>query len=166
VIALELPNIKRAFDKARSRNWALMYWAIDIHETILRPTYSTEWSTEFYPNAKKALQLLSKRRDCKLILWSSMTNSQIPDYLQFFEDNKIIFDHVNGNCDVRDTKYASFKEKFYFNVLIDNKAGFDAETQWNDVIYSLKLQPELCYNKNFKAETTNENDNCWRPNCH
>lgn len=150
---IELPYIKRAFDKARSRDWAFTYWAIDIHETILKPTYSTAWSTEFYPNAKEALRLLSTRQDCKLILWSSMTNEQIPEYLQFFEVHEIFFDHVNGNHDVCDTKYASFSEKFYFNVLLDDKAGFDAESQWADVIHSLQQQPELCYNKNFKIET-------------
>jgi hypothetical protein len=42
----------------------------------------------------------------------------------------IVIDYVNENPECVDTKLATFTDKFYFNVILDDKAGFEGDTDW------------------------------------
>jgi len=46
----------------------------------------------------------------------------------------IIFDYVNENPECPSTELADFSRKMYYNFLIDDKSGFDPETDW-EIIY-------------------------------
>ena len=51
--------IRNAFKKIEHRGWNKMYWAFDIHETIIEPNWDeNNIPTKFYPLAKEALQLI------------------------------------------------------------------------------------------------------------
>jgi len=130
--------IKRTFSKIEERGWSTCYWAIDIHETILKPNYSKDISTEFYPYAKETLKYLSQRKDTSLILFTSCHDEHVAEYQRLFLKNEIYFVYVNENPEVEDTEYGHFGKKFYMNILLDDKAGFDAETQWKEIFDTLQ----------------------------
>ncbi len=57
--------------------------------------------------------------------------------LDFCELYGIKFDYVNENPEIHalssDPKSSDFSDKFYFNVGIDDKFGFDPESDWVDL---------------------------------
>lgn len=123
--------IENCLRNARERGWEKTYWAIDIHGTILKPNYRhNEISREFYPHAIEVLQLLSKRKDIVKILYTCSYPHEIEQYIEYFAEHAIHFDHINKNPEVVDGGYGYYNDKFYFNVLMDDKAGFDGETDW------------------------------------
>lgn len=131
--------IKKAFANKEKRGWEKMYWAFDIHETILEPNWITGVLPKtFYPGAKDVLQLVSAGEDIVTILYTCSYPSEIADYLLHFEANEIYFDYVNENPEVKNTGFGNFDRKPYFNVLFEDKAGFDAETDWFEVLDLLK----------------------------
>lgn len=124
-------NIQNSFKKVLERNWNKLYIAIDLHETVLKPTYDrNNISTEFYPNAEETLRNLSKLEGIVLIMFTSSSKGDIEKYLSFFEEKRIKFDYVNENPEIPSTDYSDFSSKFYFNILLDDKAGFNGETDW------------------------------------
>ena len=137
-------NIIRAFEaafyRAKENNWDYIVVLVDIHDTIFKATYSKEDNYEYIGKAKDALQVMSARKDIKIILWSS-TFSKIQYILRLDKDN-IIVDAFNRNIDgIENTEIACFDEKPYFNVGIDNAFGFDPEKDWDDIYnYLIQLQ--------------------------
>lgn len=137
-------NIIKAFEaafyRAKENNWDYIVVLVDIHDTIFKATYSKEENYEYIGKAKDALQVMSARKDIKIILWSS-TFSKIQYILRLDKDN-IIVDAFNRNIDgIENTEIACFDEKPYFNVGIDNAFGFDPERDWDDIYnYLSQLQ--------------------------
>jgi hypothetical protein len=119
---------------AGMKGWRKTYWAIDIHGTILKPTYEKGvLSTEFYPIAKEVLQTLTKDPKVSLILYTCSYPEEISDYLRFFRSHGIRFNYVNENPEINEGAYGYYDRKFYYNVLLDDKAGFDPERDWAGV---------------------------------
>lgn len=131
-------NIVKAFDnayeRAKEKNWDYIYILVDVHGTIFKPSYLNEEKYEFYPYAKDVLELLTLFTNTKLILWTSSTEYAIFDYKIVFERNNIKFDYVNCNPEVErqktDPKTLDLSSKYYFNIGIDDKFGFEPETDW------------------------------------
>jgi hypothetical protein len=131
--------IENCLRNAKERGWEKTYWAFDIHGTILKPNYKRdEISREFYPHAIEVLQLLSKRTDIVKILYTCSYPHEIEQYIEYFAEYGIHFDHINKNPEVADGGYGYYNDKFYFNVLMDDKAGFDGETDWVEIKGLLK----------------------------
>ena len=130
-------GIKKAFDAAfirmREKNWEKIYVVVDIHDTILRACYDDEETYDYLPSAKQALQMMSLRKDICLILWSSSHRDKLMEYTKHFLDDGIRFDYINENPEVDNTRLQSFEEKLYMNVGLDDKFGFDGETDWKIV---------------------------------
>lgn len=127
-------HILKTFEKIKERNWDTLYWAIDIHDTCLEANYRKEvLPTDFFPGAKEALQRLSKRNDCCLILFTCSHHDDVQKYLTFFETHGIIFKYVNENPEVPNTHLGAFDKKFYTNFYVDDKAGFDPSEHWNEI---------------------------------
>jgi hypothetical protein len=59
--------------------------------------------------------------------------------LEYFKANGISFDMVNSNSETKNNELSCFDEKTYFNVGIDDKFGFDAETDW-EVVYNYLVE--------------------------
>jgi hypothetical protein len=131
---------KNAAKVAKDRNWDKIYLACDIHSTILKPTYSTILSTEYYPFAKDTLKMLSERTDICLILWSCSLPEINKEYFEFFKQDGINFDYINENPECPSTDYADFDTKLYFSVGLDDKFGFDPEEDW-EPLYNYLLSP-------------------------
>ena len=136
--------IRKQFKVAKVRGWGRTYWAIDLHETLIHPNYrDDELPTDYYPHALEAMRLLSERSDVVLIMYTCSWPKEIEAYLRKFEADGIKFDYVNKNPEVASKGYGCYEEKIYFNLLLDDKAGFDAETHWLDVVRTLRDLPIL-----------------------
>jgi hypothetical protein len=126
--------ISKMFDHSFKEEWYETYWTFDLHGTIIKPTYK---GTEmiYYPYAKEVLQILTKRPDIKMILWTSSFLNEVEEYLQNFEKENIHFDAVNKNPGIssKNGNFGYYEEKFYFNVLFDDKAGFSPDREWRFV---------------------------------
>lgn len=141
-------NICEAFDSALTRmyekNWDNIYILVDIHGTVLKPSYHNKEQYEFYNSSQYVLQLLSSLKFVKLIMWTSSTQEAINNYLNVFENNGIHFDYVNENPEVialsSDPNSSDFSNKYYFNIGFDDKFGFDPENDWNDLLKYLNIK--------------------------
>lgn len=136
-------SIEKSFDNAfkrmKDRNWEHIYVLVDIHDTIFKACYYDKEEHQWYPFAKEALQIMSYARNINLILWTSSHKESINEYLEYFKANGISFDMVNSNSETKNNELSCFDEKTYFNVGIDDKFGFDAETDW-EVVYNYLVE--------------------------
>jgi hypothetical protein len=134
-----LRAVKRAFEQASAKGWDKTYWAVDIHDTFIRANYKHgSIPTEFVPYAAECLRLLTERTDVCLILYTCSHPEEIAQYNEHFANHCIKFDHVNSNPEVVTQGYGCYDSKFYFNVLIDDKAGFDCDEDWKTLLIYLQ----------------------------
>jgi len=134
-------QIRKTFEISFKKEWYNTYWVFDIHGTILKPTYNLNFNNEeFYPYAKSALQLISNRSDIIMILWTCSYPNEIEKYVKFFKELNINFNHINENPGISSNmgNFGYYERKFYFNVLFEEKSGFDPEIEWKEV-YDLML---------------------------
>ena len=136
-------NIVKSFDAAfkrmKERNWEKIYVLVDIHDTVFEACDHDKEEHKWYPYAKKALDIMAHSQQISLILWTSTYNNVINEYLEYFKENGIRFDFVNVNTETENTSLSCFDEKTYFNVGIDDKFGFEAETDW-EIIYNYLVE--------------------------
>lgn len=130
--------IKRAYDVMLERNWNKIYWAIDLHGVVLKSNYENGSYEFINDDARIALQWMSVIDENILILWSSCHEEEQVKILEFFKENGIDIAYFNANPEVPNTKTGCFDKKFYFSVLLDDKAGFDPEVDWN-YLYEVML---------------------------
>jgi hypothetical protein len=124
-----------AFKRMKDRNWEKIYVLVDIHDTVFEACYHEKEEHKWYPFAKEALEIMSHAKQISLILWTSTYENVINDYVEYFKTNGIRFDYINRNTETENTSLSCFDEKTYFNVGIDDKFGFEAETDW-EIIYN------------------------------
>ena len=130
--------IERAYSLLEERNWNTIYWAIDLHGTCIKANYVSgeyEWVNE---EAKKCLQLISNLSESIIIIWSSCYEEEMYKLMTFFINDNILISFFNQNPYIQNTKTGCFDEKFYFSVLLDDKAGFDPDTDWKLIYNHLK----------------------------
>jgi hypothetical protein len=136
-------NIENSFDRAfkrmKDRNWEKIYVLVDIHDTVFEACYHEKEEYKWYPFAKETLEIMSHAQQISLILWTSTYENVINDYVEYFKDNGIRFDYINRNTETENTSLSCFDEKTYFNVGIDDKFGFEAETDW-EIIYNYLVE--------------------------
>ena len=130
-------HIDKAIARMRQKNWDKIYIAIDLHGTIIKPTYSEDNVFEYYSGAKECLKMLSDRKDVCIILWTSTHSFFIDNALERFMQDGIQFDYVNENPEVENTILQDFSSKFHFDILLDDKAGFDPLTDWEKLHFNI-----------------------------
>lgn len=131
--------IKRAFSDKKKRNWDRLYVAIDLHDTIIEGKYNLKnEGANFFPNAVNVLKNWTERKDMILILWTSSHDQSVQEQIERMKKLGIKFDYINSNPDVPSNELCNFKDKFYFNILLDDKAGFDGPTDWFKIEESLR----------------------------
>ena len=134
-------SLEDAFGRSKAKGWDRIYVMVDLHGTIFKPCYHNIEKFEYYPWAKKTLQLMSKFKknnvDIMLILWTSSTPQSLKPYWRKFWEDDIYFAYTNENPEVTaqltDPKSSSFTNKYYFNVGLDDKFGFDPEHDWMEI---------------------------------
>jgi hypothetical protein len=133
--------IARAYDTMKARNWDTIYWAIDLHGVCLESNYAKGVHTFISEEAINTLRLIGSLKESKIIIWSSVHEKDKQAIIDLFIENGIPVHGFNSNPSEADTKTGCFKEKFYFSVLLDDKAGFDPAVHWKEIgdyLYSLK----------------------------
>jgi len=134
-----MQHIVTAYQKFKVRKYEFIYWSIDLHSTIITGTYDlNNEGSEFYPWGIEVLQNLTKNPKMKLILWTSSHYQPIQDFLRRVDPYSIYFDYINENPECIETKLCDFNEKFFFDILIDDKAGFDPSKDWGFIRDTLK----------------------------
>lgn len=129
-----LKAIHRAYQIMHDRKWDTIYWAIDLHGVCLKSNYEQggyEWANDF---AVPVLQTISSKPETKIILWSGAHEEEYPAIIKFFNDAGIKVTYFNENPEVGNSKHGCFDKKFYFSILLDDKAGFDPDHDW-ELIY-------------------------------
>ena len=124
------------------RKWVKTFWFVDIHNTIVKANYEYgNIPKDFFPLAKETLQMISKLPDICLVMYTCSHPNEIEEYIKFFNENDILFEYVNENPEVKTDKngYGCYDKKPYFNVLLDDKCGFDPDEDWAK-IYSLLIK--------------------------
>lgn len=109
-----------------------IYIAIDIHGTIFYPSRNNEEKYNYIGYAKETLQKLSENPNFKLILYSSSYEKNINKYIECFRKDNINIDYIMENPEVTSNEYANFEKKFYYDILLDDKAGFESN-DWLDI---------------------------------
>ena len=125
--------IKRAYQIKKERNWDTIYWCIDLHGVCLKSNYKNGEYEWINVDALECLQLISSLSESKIILWSSCYKSDKVLIKKLFELNDIKVLSFNSNKEVQNTNTGNFNEKFYFSVILDDKAGFDPDIDWREI---------------------------------
>lgn len=136
--------IKKMFDHSFKKEWFETYWAIDLHGAVIHPNYTKNPVTGiYYPFAKETLQIWTARPDIIMFTYTASYIEQLRNYLNQFEKDGIHFNFVNENPDISEEKghFGRFDQKPYYNVLIEDKAGFRPEVDW-EPLYNLFIYYE------------------------
>ena len=159
-IVRQLDKSFRVLEAKRVRGWDRIYIAVDVHETMLEPTWSDEKSHKFYKNCVKALRMLSNRKDVVLILWTCSNTQNALDYQTLLKEQGIEFTYINKNPEVDDKHYANYQDKFYANLILDDKAGFEPEEDFEEICIYLSCLEEIesknCDNFKTKEEVLDQ----------
>lgn len=138
--------LERNWEKAKKKKWDCIYIAIDIHDTIVYGNYdNTNIPTKFTPHAKQTLQYLSNRKDIVMFLYTCSHKHEIKKYEVFFKENGIKFQSVNKNPAVENNDLGCYDDKPYFNLLLDDKAGFDCENDWLSIYNWFTTKKEILF---------------------
>lgn len=138
-------TITEQHEIARGRGWDRVYWAIDLHSTLIKPNYAAGAGgyISYYQGSTAVMRELTQRTDSTLIMYTCSWPKEIERYREVFKTDGIVFDHVNENPDVKQTGYGYYFDKPYFNIMLDDKAGFDPSTDWEDIRQTLNRLPLL-----------------------
>jgi len=120
-------NIERAFKQKKERKWNRIYVSIDAHGTLIKPYHD---HIEFYPYVVEMMRWFNNRPDLSTILWTSSFGRDIESIVAEAEKAGFQFNYINSNPAEGNTDKACFDQKFYFNILLDDKAVFEPETDW------------------------------------
>lgn len=133
----------KSFRLIKERNWDKIFVAIDIHDTILKACYYKQETFTFFPFAKKALRLMSHNPQISMILWTCSNAEALNQYIEIFKKEKIKFDYVNCNPECPSTDLANFNQKFYMNVGLDDKFGFQPYIDWLLIYIFFKWEEQI-----------------------
>ena len=137
--------IKEQLDIKEKRNWEQIFIAVDFHGTLIEPDYATfdpnNLNLSFYGYAVESLRMMSESPDFKLFTYTASYPEEVKVYVEEMLKSGIKFDYINENPEVRteEQNWGNFDQKPYFNVLLDDKAGFDPHTDWFDIWFYLKF---------------------------
>lgn len=124
-------NIQKSFRDKKERGWDTLYVLVDAHGTLIKPGHD---HVEFYVGAIDVMKWFNNRKDFKVILWTSSHQEEIDAIIEAARKEGFYFDFINENPAEKNSKRGCFDRKLYFNILIDDKAGFSGEDgDWSAV---------------------------------
>jgi len=135
---MNLFNLERAFRHKRERGWDTVYITVDFHDVLFKGKYASDQDFELAPYAGSVMRWATLRPDIKLIAFTCSYARDFDRVNKWLEEHGIKFDYLNCNPECGDTKLASFERKFYFNIMLEDKAGFELEHDWLNIINELK----------------------------
>jgi hypothetical protein len=125
--------IKKTFESKQAKGWDLLYVLLDVHGVILPSSWHKVNEFKFVTeDCIEVLQWFSKRNDFRIILWTSSYPTETNPLVKWLAEFEINIDYVNGNPNEPNNTYADFSFKPYYNILLDDKAGFEP-TDWKAI---------------------------------
>jgi hypothetical protein len=130
-------SIEEVFKLKKLNNWDKLYFAVDLHNTIIKsgrniPLY-------VYPEAERGLKFLSTIPYITLILFTSTHRELLQPFYCWCYDKFITFKYLNENPECSTNKHqGDYSKKFYYSVLLDDRAGFDYRTDWDLLIETIE----------------------------
>lgn len=132
----------------RAAKWPHVYIAIDIHDTIFKGTYQKNNEGKvFYPWAKEVLQQLSRDPRVKLIIYTASHEGPARGVISWLAEHDIKIFALNENPDHTGTDLCDFSRKFYFDILLEDKAGFEGWKDWFHIMKELQRMGKWEYSK-------------------
>lgn len=139
-------TIRSRIKRAHEKGWNKLIIAVDLHDTIISSDRFNEYCNDsettgsvgdaalisIYPKAKEVLRILSNRKDIQLVFYSATDYAELKEISTAFEQIGVLID----------VYFEEPKEKFYqqafdnkpcFDILLDDKAGFDPKKDWRKV---------------------------------
>ena len=131
--------IQIAMKKKEERKHQYLYWCIDIHGVLLSNTYTIDnKGAKYLSISTTCMREISEDPSNKIILWSSSHNSSIINVKNDLLGLGVRVDFINCNPDCPSTNICNFDEKFYFDILLDDKAGFEPQVDWCPIYHFLR----------------------------
>ena len=130
-------TVKKAFALV-SPKYPLIYWNVDLHGVCFQSNYANSEYLWINDDCIKCLQEISNNHISRLILWSSCHIQEQIKIKEFMRKHDIHVDFFNENPLVENTHYADFSKKYYFSILLDDKAGFEPDKDWFDILNVLE----------------------------
>lgn len=147
-------SIFEAYKDKYKKNWDKLYFAVDLHGTILRKTDKIVP----YRKAIEVLAKLSSLPEIVLILFTSTRKRELRTFYKLIQKHNITFEYFNKNPECNSDDIRDFSKKFYYNVLFDDRAGFDPEKDWEivnssiDIVQHMKKCPHMLFCPYLKKE--------------
>lgn len=129
--------ILKAYQDIVEKGYKKIYWCIDLHGVCFQSNYqqnSYEWINPKAIDVLRQIQFLS---ESIIIIWTSCHEHEIKIIDDFLIDHGIYVKYFNHNPEVENTETGCFDSKFYMSVILDDKAGFDPDTDWDIVSNTL-----------------------------
>lgn len=133
--------IEKTIDRYFDEKWDAFYFAIDLHGVILKHSYDPRFNDDnevIYEECIQPLQIFSNNKRIRLILFTSSYDDYTESFVKWFKDKYgVTFDYVNENPECGNSRTGDFTKKFYYNIILDDKAGFDPEKDWDVVLEAM-----------------------------
>lgn len=137
--------IENTLQQKKARGWTKLYWCIDLHDTVITGTYNRHNDgSKIFPYAKETLDWLFNQPDHSTILWTSSYTDSANEVCNRFD---LKFHYFNVNPECPNTGICDFERKLYFNFLLDDKAGFDPQYDWQEIYETLTNTSVFMSNK-------------------
>jgi hypothetical protein len=101
-------TIIKTFEEKNKRNWTTLYFAIDLHGTIINKYKGDE--IEPIEFATEVLTELSSTPDIVLILFTSTYLEQLTHFYKWCSENNINFKYLNENPECPSTITGDFSK--------------------------------------------------------
>jgi len=128
--------IKSCWEKQIKYHHFESYWLFDLHGTIIKPNHIRgNYDVEYYPYAKETLQIITRRKDIRTIVFTSSYPDEIIEYNKQFIKDKINFKYYNSNPEIcnENGMFGYYASKPYFDVMLEDKAGFNPLIEWKEI---------------------------------
>lgn len=129
--------IEKLFNKAylhkAMRKHDFLYIAIDMHGTVFN-YFNRSSTSNISGEAVLALRLLTEQSDVIMVGFTSSYQSDIKEMRGLLKHQGVKFSYFNENPECRDTETGDFSKKFYYDILLDDRAGFDPLIHWQEII--------------------------------
>lgn len=131
-------NILKVFDLALKgielKTINTIYVSVDIHDTIIKGY------VDYIIYLGDALPCLRKLTELHplftLTMWSLCSESKLLEYQELFKKDGINFNLINTNP-------RQVHGKIYSNIIIDDRSGFEPETDWKLILDYLNTSNEI-----------------------
>ncbi len=123
--------IKKAYERRKNKGWPKLYICVDMHETVVTPTYTRlNEGAVLYPGAAEVLQRWTQQPHICLIMWSPLYDDARASLEAIMAANDIKFDYFNSNPENPSGDLCCFDKKWYFDIVLEDKGGFEADVDW------------------------------------